>query len=79
MIQENQIMAKLCIARIRSSELCRYRIRHSAINDLSWGDFVFKVVDMMKNCGWYGQAQRILEFACGGLGEEGGNKMAQKV
>jgi hypothetical protein len=79
LIQENQIVATLCISRIHSSELCRSRIRDSAMNDLSAGDFVFKVVDMMKNCGWYGQADRILDLACGGLGEEGGNKKARMV
>ena len=70
---------KLCISRIHSSKICRNRIRDSAINDLSSGDFVFKVVDMTKNCGLYGQAERILELACEGLAEEGGNKKARKV
>ena len=32
------------------------------MNNLTAGDFVFMVVDMMKNSGWYGQADRILEL-----------------
>ncbi len=59
---ENQIIAKLCLSRIHSSEVDRIRISNTAMNDLSEGDFVFMVVDMMKNSGWYGQADRILEF-----------------
>ena len=59
---ENQIICKLCISRIHSNEAASIRIRNTSVNDLSAGDFVFMVVDMMKNSGWYGQADRILEF-----------------
>ena len=61
-ITENQITAKLCLERIHSSEVDRTRISQSALNNLTEGDFVFMVVDMMKNSGWYGQADRILEL-----------------
>ena len=61
-ISENQITAKLCLERIHSSEVDRTRISQSALNNLTEGDFVFMVVDMMKNSGWYGQADRILEL-----------------
>jgi hypothetical protein len=53
--------AKLCLQRIHSSEVAA-SIRLSLLNNLTEGDFVFFVVDMMKNCGWYGQADRILEL-----------------
>ena len=62
MATENQITAKLCISKIHSCEVARTRISVSHLNDLTEGDFVFKVVDMMKNSGWYGQADRILEL-----------------
>ena len=62
MSNENQITVKLCISRIHSNEAARIRISQSSLNDLTEGDFVFMVVDMMKNSGWYGQADYILEF-----------------
>ena len=54
--------AKLCLERIHSSEVDRNRISLSEYNNLTAGDFVFMVGDMMKNCGWYGQADRFLEL-----------------
>jgi hypothetical protein len=63
--KKNVIIVKLCINRIHSSEADRIRIENTPINSLSEGDFVFMVVDMMKNCGWYGLADRILEFVGG--------------
>ncbi len=32
------------------------------LSELTPGEFAFKVVDEMKSCGWYGQADRILEL-----------------
>ena len=59
--EKNQMTAKLCLNRIKQTT----DVVNVSANDLSPTEFVCKVVDEMRSCGWATQSDEILSYIGG--------------
>ena len=62
MSTELQMTTKLAANQIHSDAAKMNRILNRTLNELSPGEIAFFVLDRFKNCGWYGQAERVVEL-----------------
>ena len=57
----NQITAKCCLVEMKRNGMTQY-VARTPLNDLTQPQFVFMVLDMMKNCMMHALAERILSY-----------------
>jgi hypothetical protein len=75
----NQLVAKLCLNRLKLEGLSAVVARTPSYSDLSPPHFAFAVVDMMMNCAMQPQAERILELVGRGDVEEEVGSLLQEA
>ena len=62
-LKRNRETVKLCLERLHSTKIKKIEdMTNTEINGLTPGEFAFRVVDMMKNSGWYGQGEKIVDM-----------------
>ena len=57
----NQITAKCCLVAMKQNGMTEY-VARTPLNDLTQPQFVFMVLDMMKNCAMQPLAERIISY-----------------